>query len=114
MPYQGDAELPCTAQCAKPLLASPCAARVVVYPLALFFSVEWLPDVSSYPLSSSLARAIAAAKDGQEGLSHSKAKSVAPGHFHCMHVESELVEFMIVGEQEYEEVIEKYEEEILI
>ena len=27
-----------------------------------------------------------------------------------MHVENELVEFMTVGEQEYEEVIEEYEE----
>ena len=114
MPCRGDVELPHVAQHAKPLLASPYTTRVVVHPLALFFSVEWLCNISSYPLSSSLARAIAAAKDGQEGLSHSKAKSVAPGHFHCMHVESELVEFMIVGEQEYEEVIEKYEEEILI
>ena len=31
-----------------------------------------------------------------------------------MHVEDELVEFMIAGEQEYEEVIKEYEEEILI
>ena len=31
-----------------------------------------------------------------------------------MHVENELVEFMTVAEQEYEEVIEKYEEEVLI
>ena len=31
-----------------------------------------------------------------------------------MHVENELVEFMTVGEQEYEEVIEEYEEEILV
>ena len=31
-----------------------------------------------------------------------------------MHVESELVEFMTEGEQEYEEVIEEYEEEILM
>ena len=30
-----------------------------------------------------------------------------------MHVESELVEFMTEGEQEYEEVIEEYEEEVL-
>ena len=35
-------------------------------------------------------------------------------HHHCMHVENELVEFMIVGEQEYEEVIEEYDEEVLI
>ena len=47
----------------------------------LFFSVEWLRDVSSRPLSSSLARAIAAAKDEQAGPSHAKAKSTAPGHF---------------------------------
>ena len=31
-----------------------------------------------------------------------------------MHVENELVEFMTTGEQEYEEVIEEYEEEILV
>ena len=31
-----------------------------------------------------------------------------------MHVENELVEFVTEGEQEYEEVIEEYEEEILI
>ena len=31
-----------------------------------------------------------------------------------MHIENELVEFMTVGEQEYEEVIEEYEEEILV
>ena len=31
-----------------------------------------------------------------------------------MHVESELVEFMTEGEQEYEEVIEEYKEEILV
>ena len=31
-----------------------------------------------------------------------------------MHVENELVEFMTAGEQEYEEVIEEYEEEILV
>ena len=31
-----------------------------------------------------------------------------------MHVENELVEFVTVGEQEYEEVIEEYEEEIFI
>ena len=35
-------------------------------------------------------------------------------HHHCMHVENELVEFVIVGEQEYEEVIEEYEEEVLV
>ena len=31
-----------------------------------------------------------------------------------MHIENELVEFMTAGEQEYEEVIEEYEEEVLI
>ena len=31
-----------------------------------------------------------------------------------MHVENELVEFMTVDEQEYEEAIEEYEEEILV
>ena len=31
-----------------------------------------------------------------------------------MHVENELVEFMTTGEQEYEEVIEEYEEEVLV
>ena len=31
-----------------------------------------------------------------------------------MHVENELVEFMTEGEQEYEEVIEKDEEEVLV
>ena len=31
-----------------------------------------------------------------------------------MHVESELVEFMTAGEQKYEEVIEEYEEDILV
>ena len=31
-----------------------------------------------------------------------------------MHVENELVEFVTADEQEYEEVIEEYEEEILI
>ena len=31
-----------------------------------------------------------------------------------MYVEDELVEFMTVGEQEYEEVIEEYKEEILM
>ena len=31
-----------------------------------------------------------------------------------MHVENELVEFVTVGEQEYEEVIEEYKEEVLI
>ena len=31
-----------------------------------------------------------------------------------MHVENELVEFMTAGEQEYEKVIEEYEEEVLV
>ena len=31
-----------------------------------------------------------------------------------MHVDNELVEFMTVGEQEYEEIIKEYEEEILV
>ena len=31
-----------------------------------------------------------------------------------MHVENELVEFVTEGEQEYEEVIEEYEEEVLV
>ena len=31
-----------------------------------------------------------------------------------MHVENELVEFVTAGEQEYEEVIEEYEEEVLV
>jgi hypothetical protein len=31
-----------------------------------------------------------------------------------MHVENDLVEFMIAGEQEYDEVIKEYEEEALI
>ena len=31
-----------------------------------------------------------------------------------MHIDNELVEFVTVGEQEYEEIIEEYEEEILI
>ena len=31
-----------------------------------------------------------------------------------MHVENELVEFVIEDEQEYEETIEEYEEEILV
>ena len=35
-------------------------------------------------------------------------------HHHRMHIENELVEFVTVGEQEYEEVIEEYEEEILV
>ena len=31
-----------------------------------------------------------------------------------MHVDKELVEFVTAGEQEYEEVIEEYEEEVLV
>ena len=31
-----------------------------------------------------------------------------------MHIDNKLVEFMSAGEQEYEEIIEEYEEEILI
>ena len=31
-----------------------------------------------------------------------------------MHVDNELVEFVSVDEQEYEEIIEEYEEEILV
>ena len=31
-----------------------------------------------------------------------------------MHVDNELVEFVTAGEQEYEEVIEEYEEEIFV
>ena len=31
-----------------------------------------------------------------------------------MHVDHELVEFVLVDEQDYEEVIEKYKEEILV
>ena len=31
-----------------------------------------------------------------------------------MHVDNELVEFVTAGEQEYEEVIKEYEEEVLI
>ena len=35
-------------------------------------------------------------------------------HNHFIHVDHELVEFVPVDEQEYEEVIEEYEEEILV
>jgi hypothetical protein len=31
-----------------------------------------------------------------------------------MHVENELVEFVTAGDQEYEEIVEEYEEEILV
>ena len=35
-------------------------------------------------------------------------------HRHCMHAENTLVELETAGEQEYEEVIEEYEEEVLV
>ena len=35
-------------------------------------------------------------------------------HHHFMHVDNELVEFVPTDEQEYEEIIEEYEEEILV
>ena len=35
-------------------------------------------------------------------------------HHHFMHVDNELVEFVTADEQEYEEVIEEYEEEVLV
>jgi hypothetical protein len=31
-----------------------------------------------------------------------------------MHVENELVEFVTAGDQQYEEIVEEYEEEILV
>jgi hypothetical protein len=31
-----------------------------------------------------------------------------------MHIENDLVEFVTAGEQEYDEVIEEYEEEVLV
>jgi hypothetical protein len=31
-----------------------------------------------------------------------------------MHVENDLVEFVIVDDQEYEEIVEEYKEEILV
>ena len=31
-----------------------------------------------------------------------------------MHIENELVEFMTAREQEYEEMVEEYEEEVLV
>jgi hypothetical protein len=31
-----------------------------------------------------------------------------------MHIENELVEFAILGEREYDEVIKEYEEEVLV
>ena len=35
-------------------------------------------------------------------------------HHHFMHVDNELVEFVPTGEQEYKEIIEEYEEDILV
>ena len=35
-------------------------------------------------------------------------------HHHFMHVDNELVEFVSTDEQDYEEIIEEYEEEILV
>ena len=35
-------------------------------------------------------------------------------HHHRIHIENELVEFVSTGEQKYEEVIEEYEEEVLV
>ena len=35
-------------------------------------------------------------------------------HHHFIHVDNEFVEFVPAGEQEYEEIIEEYEEEILV
>ena len=35
-------------------------------------------------------------------------------HHHFMHVDHELVEFVPMDEQDYEDVIEEYEEEILV
>ena len=35
-------------------------------------------------------------------------------HHHFRHIDHELVEFVSAGEQEYEEIIEEYEEEILV
>ena len=35
-------------------------------------------------------------------------------HHHRMHVENELVEIMTIGDHEFDEVIEEYEEEILV
>ena len=35
-------------------------------------------------------------------------------HHHFMHVDHELVEFVSTDEQDYEEIIEEYEEEVLI
>ena len=35
-------------------------------------------------------------------------------HHHFKHIDNKLVEFATASEQEYEEVIEEYEEEILV
>ena len=35
-------------------------------------------------------------------------------HHHRRHVENELAEIMTIGDHEFEEVIEEYEEEILV
>ena len=35
-------------------------------------------------------------------------------HHHRMHIENELAEIMTTGDHEFEEIIEEYEEEILV
>ena len=35
-------------------------------------------------------------------------------HRHFMHVDNELVEFVLADEKDYEEIIEEYEEEVLV
>jgi hypothetical protein len=35
-------------------------------------------------------------------------------HYYRIYVENELVEYVTPGEQEYDEVIEEYEEEVLV
>ena len=35
-------------------------------------------------------------------------------HHHRMHVENELAEIMTIGDQQFEEIIEEYEEKILV
>ena len=35
-------------------------------------------------------------------------------HHHFIHIDNELVEFVPAGEQEYEDIIKEYEEEILV
>ena len=35
-------------------------------------------------------------------------------HHHRMHVENELAEIVTIGDHEFEEIIEEYEEEILV